>query len=212
MGGGYSKEQGSHPKPADAWAGNGEAAGTGDDADLPADRGEKVAVLGLDGAGKSRLLDLLTGRDEFPVASKDAPYTRYTAPAGAAGKQLDFWVASGFSKHRVHWEVVAAGAPYMIFVLNACDCLRLPLAWVELVSRANQHSPRKLLVFVTRSAAPGSGPVATRDVLHACMAFAPLGNVPWASFDVNLSAPKEELLATVKAAVAWLTRSEPPQE
>eukprot|EP00754_Rhynchopus_humris_P010973 Rhum_TRINITY_DN1418_c0_g2::Rhum_TRINITY_DN1418_c0_g2_i1::g.4158::m.4158 len=114
----------------------------------------KVAVLGLDGAGKTRLAALAQGEERWSGASRGQAWSR--CHVVTQGQALDLWVAGGGQPQRRHWGRVAAGAVAVVYVFSLEDPMLLPLAYSELLAllRVTPVARLLLLFHVTPSANP----------------------------------------------------------
>ncbi|KAF5893332.1 ADP-ribosylation factor-like protein 9, partial [Clarias magur] len=93
-------------------------------------RGSQVLVLGLDGAGKTSLLQcFVTGTAETEVS----PTKGFNAVSiNREELRIDFLEIGGEEKLREFWPKYMEKARLLVFVLDAADCTRFPLAKTSL--------------------------------------------------------------------------------
>ena len=162
----------------------------------------KVAVLGLDGAGKTRLAALAQGEERWSGASRAAAWSR--CHVVTQGQALDLWIAGGGQAQRRHWGRVAAGAVAVVFVFSLGDPMLLPLAYCELLAllRATPVARLLLLFHVTPTANPAhTSPTAAVAALMEAYGKPPPG-LPW---DVKeLRGSTFEGLRSADAVLRWV--------
>eukprot|EP01062_Namystynia_karyoxenos_P024765 TRINITY_DN19680_c3_g2_i1.p1 TRINITY_DN19680_c3_g2~~TRINITY_DN19680_c3_g2_i1.p1 ORF type:complete len:264 (+),score=61.42 TRINITY_DN19680_c3_g2_i1:74-793(+) len=187
----------------------------------------KVAVLGLDDAGKTAVAELARhGERRYRGPSRAAPHVPWARYSGVAvegcAAPLDLWVASGFAPMRKHWPDVLSGAAGLIFVFDAEDPVRAPLAWSELRSLTVDAAAAEpsaanmaLLVLVARSSPPqqrsGCPALTAASLRDGTRDLAPpaVRDTHWAIYDVDLAEPEGR--TGLQPALAWLAaRARPP--
>ena len=89
----------------------------------------ELVIVGLDGAGKSTLLNVLTQGS----AGETAPTIGLAVRTVKKGNlSIKLWDLGGQSAYRSEWVRYARGVGAIIFVVDAADAGRLPLARKEL--------------------------------------------------------------------------------
>jgi len=124
----------------------------------------RVLLLGLDGAGKSALLAAAVAAGGGGRAAPPPPSPlRGVALASLRVGRLTFkvWDVSGGEPFRPHWRHSYVGAQGVVFVVDAADAARVPLAAAELAAAADdaQLADAAFLVLANKSDAPGALPV-----------------------------------------------------
>eukprot|EP01063_Lacrimia_lanifica_P035953 TRINITY_DN6992_c0_g1_i2.p1 TRINITY_DN6992_c0_g1~~TRINITY_DN6992_c0_g1_i2.p1 ORF type:complete len:201 (+),score=58.63 TRINITY_DN6992_c0_g1_i2:615-1217(+) len=197
MGGGNTKEGQIKRALPDAW----EVEGAALDRSPAVSDAPKVVVLGLDGAGKTRLANIVQGQRQWEPSAKGSPWKRYDVDVGGLG--VDLCVASGFPEHRKYWNEMCDGAQHYVYVLSLSDPLRLPMAWSEMLADVNTRQPTSLLIFMTTD---GSSSLTSSSVLHSFAAsFAPIApSIRWTHKEVDLSADPQTTAADICSSLSWL--------
>eukprot|EP00668_Euglena_longa_P045434 GGOE01061094.1.p2 GENE.GGOE01061094.1~~GGOE01061094.1.p2 ORF type:complete len:203 (-),score=36.86 GGOE01061094.1:201-809(-) len=160
-----------------------------------------AVLLGLQGGGKSTVVEHLY-RSTFCHVLPTLPDGARRTTVACSDRLLELLDVSGTAEARPQWVAHTVHADAIVFVIDASDVLRLPLAWAELtrlvhsVERARQVP---LLVLLNKMDLPNA--VTTTPLREGMSALRPIAHSDWCIAEVS-AATGEGL----KDAFAWLLR------